>query len=397
METLEKAKTPDKKFNIGFLYVSDYLADDLNSILNLFKSVLGVEHWVGSVGLGVCGNSIEHIDEPAISALIGYIPDEEFCIFPPVRNESDAAEKALDTWMDKSSPMMVFTHGDPMTETNPAHLLAKLDDITGGYVVGGMTSSRTLNLQIAGKICEDGFGGVAFSDAILVSSMLSQGCKKAGGVHTITRGNEHTILEIDERPALDVFEDDIRAMTIKQTDMDPNQHNIEDGSIKQKRPLPEYIQEKFKGEVLAAMPVFDSDQESYLVRNIIAIDEDERTLDIAHMISTGDRIVFMYRDDASVRNDLCHSLVQMRERIIREHGYFNPKAGIYISCLARAFTDFSCAEERKKAGKEDRMPGGEMALIHDIIGDVPLTGFYAAGEINCAKQYGYSGILILFL
>ncbi len=396
LEDLEKAKTPGKKFNFGFLYVSDYLADDLTSILNLFKSVLEIDHWVGSVGLGVCGNGVEYIDEPAISAMIGYINEDDFCVFPPLKNDDDVAEKKLQGWLDHNMPMMVYTHGDPLTDTNPAHLLARLDDITGGYIVGGLTSSRTQHFQIADDICENGFGGVVFSENVAVTSTLSQGCKKAGETHTITKGSDHRISELDDCSALDVFENDIRIMTIKKTDIDPSQIRIDEGYLVDKSGAVKDTQDKTKGEVLAAFPISDSDQDSYMVRNIIAVDEDERALDVAHPVAKGERVVFVYRDDSTVRDDLCQSLKQIRARMQADNGTFAPTGGLYITCVARAFTDFSNNDNTKGMQAVTRAMGGEMKLVRDIIGDVPLTGFYAAGEINCGKQYGYSGVLILF-
>lgn len=38
-----------------------------------------------------------------------------------------------------------------------------------------------------------------------------------------------------------------------------------------------------------------------------------------------------------------------------------------------------------------------MKLIKDIIGDVPLAGFYASGEAAKGHLYNYTGILTLFL
>jgi small ligand-binding sensory domain FIST len=37
-----------------------------------------------------------------------------------------------------------------------------------------------------------------------------------------------------------------------------------------------------------------------------------------------------------------------------------------------------------------------LKLIGDLLGDVPLTGFYANGEISYNRLYGYTGVLTLF-
>jgi len=41
-------------------------------------------------------------------------------------------------------------------------------------------------------------------------------------------------------------------------------------------------------------------------------------------------------------------------------------------------------------------PSREMELIADRLGDVPLVGFYANGEISGNRLYGYTGVLALF-
>jgi small ligand-binding sensory domain FIST len=37
-----------------------------------------------------------------------------------------------------------------------------------------------------------------------------------------------------------------------------------------------------------------------------------------------------------------------------------------------------------------------MALLRAVLGDIPIAGFYGAGEISNARLYGYTGILTLF-
>ena len=40
---------------LAFLYVSEALAADLGSILTFLRSRLSLEHWDGTIGIGVCG------------------------------------------------------------------------------------------------------------------------------------------------------------------------------------------------------------------------------------------------------------------------------------------------------------------------------------------------------
>ena len=61
-----------------------------------------------------------------------------------------------------------------------------------------------------------------------------------------------------------------------------------------------------------------------------------------------------------------------------------PKAAVYYSCVARGPHLFGPNSE-------------ELKLVHEILGDLPLVGFYANGEISNNRLYGYTGVLALFV
>ncbi len=373
LEQLEQARTENDGFNVGFIYVSDHLCDDLSSILSLFKSVLEIDHWCGCVGMGICGNGTEYIDKPAISVMIGHIDSDRFCIFPNGDIDDGKAAKALEPWLNRQEPYVVLTHGDPVMDANPSSVLGNLEELVGGFVIGGLASSRSEHACIADNIGDSGVCGIAFSQDMNISCALSQGCAPIGDVHTITKSHDHTITEINAKPALEVFENDLRLMAMNK-DVKPSEEAAQD------------YEQLFKGEVHTAFLVKGSDRGEFLVRNLISIDEERKSICVAQSAQAGDRIMFVHRDNDTVKEDLSRTLCQLHERILKENGEFAPKGAIYISCVARAFSDF---------GNPDKT--GEMALVKEIIGDVPLAGFYASGEINAGRLYGYTGVLLLFL
>ena len=61
-----------------------------------------------------------------------------------------------------------------------------------------------------------------------------------------------------------------------------------------------------------------------------------------------------------------------------------PKAALYFSCIARGPNLFGQGSV-------------ELTTISDILGDVPLIGFFANGEISNDRLYGYTGVLSLIL
>ena len=60
-----------------------------------------------------------------------------------------------------------------------------------------------------------------------------------------------------------------------------------------------------------------------------------------------------------------------------------PKAGVYVSCVARGISLFG-------------EPGVEANVIRETLGDFPLVGFFANGEISRDRLYVHTGILTLF-
>ena len=40
---------------------------------------------------------------------------------------------------------------------------------------------------------------------------------------------------------------------------------------------------------------------------------------------------------------------------------------------------------------------GELKMIKDAFGDIPLAGFFCNGEISHNRLYGYTGVLTLFV
>lgn len=389
LEKLDAIRTESDDFNFGFLYISDQLADDTASIFNLFKSVLKIDHWVGSIGMGVIGCDQSLVDEPAISAMIGRFNPDDFCIFPDVDDEdADFSCKDALAWLEKRSSLLSIVHCNGASQTDPRENLMALEQDTGGFLIGGITSSRKAHLQIADRVLENDLSGVLFADSIPVSTTLSQGCEPIGEQHTITKCDGDTIFTLDDEPALDVLQKNLKTRMASKTGVDVSVYDTEFSQIENSDIVPEEFKTLFHGEVHVALPLSNSDQVDYLVRHITGIDVDEKSLSISEHIGTGDHLFFVERSAESVASDLSRTLVQFRKRIQNERGTFAPKGALYVSCVARAAGEMTGATERSYES--------EIELIRKIIGDVPLTGFYAGGEINNAQIYSYTGILTLF-
>ncbi|NNF97120.1 MAG: histidine kinase, partial [Halobacteria archaeon] len=228
------------------------------------------------------------------------------------------------------------------------------EQLGNGYLIGGLTSSDSHYYQIADDIVEGSLSGVVFTDQVQVVTGLSQGCSPIGPVHTLTESDHHMAISIDDRPALDVFKEDIGEVLARDID-------------------------RAAGYIFAGFPVKGSDTGDYLVRNVIGIDPENGLLAIGDHMHNGVPIMFCRRDGKSAIEDMQRMLQSLKDRLPGP-----PRGGIYISCLGRG---------RYLFGEDSE----EMQMIRDVLGDIPLVGFYASGEIAGHRLYGYTGVLTLFV
>ena len=340
--------------NLGFLYATEALANDLGSILAFLRERTRVQHWVGSVGLGVCGAGHEYFQAPAVSALVACWPEGAFRVFGPQTAGGRALAAAEAEWFAKTHPTFGVVHGDPR-DGRVVQTLAALSAETGLFLVGGLAAaSGAAPRQIAERVVEGGISGVVLSPDIAVATGLTQGCSPIGPVHRVTEARENIVMAIDDRPALEVFKEDIGELLARDL-------------------------RKVGGLIFAGIPVRGSDTGDYVVRNLMAIDAERQWIAIAERMAPGDSILFCRRDAASALEDLKRMLESLKRRAPRP-----PKAGLYFSCVARGPNLFAADSE-------------ELRTIRDALGDFPLAGFFGNGEIAHDRLYGYTGVLALFL
>lgn len=347
----------DDDSTLGFVYVTDMLAGDLASILTYLRQKTGVEQWVGTVGLGICVGGAtgvaEYFDRPAVVTMLAALPKDAFCVFPSIAKSVEQLSDGLRAWVGRTAPSIGLVHADPAHE-GMAGLIEELAAETTGFLVGGLTSSRAAAHQVAGRLTGGGVSGVLFSSEVPVLTGLSQGCTPIGRSHEISDCVDNVLIGLDGRRALEVFKEEIGA------DLAADLSSL-------------------GGLIHAALPIHGSDTGDYLVRSLIGIDPERGWLAIAGQVDPGDRVIFVRRDPKTAAADLIRMLEHLKQRLDRP-----PRGGVYVSCIARGPNMF---EES----------GAEMAMIRETLGDFPVVGFYANGEISFNRLYAYTGVLTLFL
>ena len=338
--------------NLGFIYVSDTLDEDLPLIADRLREDTGVDHWVGTIGFGVMVGGREYFDTPAMVALVGALDEDAFRVMSTIDTPGDPLPDEVMDWVARRNPMLGVVHADPRN-AYVGDILNSITDDTEAFLVGGLTASRGKQGQIADGLTEGGVSGVLFAEDVGVTTGLSQGCSPVGEIHEVTKAKDNILFELDGKPALDVFKEDIGDVLAR---------NLE----------------RVGGYIHAALPISGDDSGDYLVRNVVGVDPDNKLVAIGERISAGDRVMFVRRDGPSAMEDLHRMLADV---ISRSNG--TPKAALYYSCVARGPNLFGPDSEELKA-------------VQGALGDeVPVVGFFANGEISKNRLYGYTGVLTL--
>ena len=380
---------------LGLLYITDHYAPHAQELLDYVSAELPeVTDWAGTVGVGVAANNVEYFDEPALSVMLCDISPEHYRVFSGVAPLAQGGQGG-----SHFVPHTALLHADAQTPDVP-ELIAELAQRTvSGHVFGGLASSRQQVVQFArrgdgnmagqGKadgVFSGGLSGVAFDADVAMVSRVTQGCVPIGPVHTITSVDHHVALTLDDEAALDVL---VRDLNI---DLEQRQHALtkvratlvgltsaQDAAIKR------------TGE-------FD---DAVLVRHIIGLDSAQRAVAVAQPVEVGMRLTFCERNVAAARADLMRIGAEIREALEPEemtaelagvlsadtsaapHPARRMAGAIYVSCAGRGGPHFGG-------------PSAELHIVRRALGDVPLVGFFAGGEIAHQNLYGYTGVLTVF-
>jgi small ligand-binding sensory domain FIST len=342
---------------LGILYLTEPAAPLFEEIVGVLQRQTGIARWVGGVGLGICGAAGEIYDEAAAAVLIAAVPPEDFRVVAPTADPGSDIARRHGSWIEKTRPALALVHGDPRCPDLP-RAAVETATASGAFLVGGLVSHRCADPLLGragerGGLGKGGIAGLMLAPEVSVATALTQGCTPIGPVHTIDEARENVIMAIDGKPALAVFREDIG---------------------------PELAQDmrRLGGIIFAGLPVAGSDTGDYLVRNLLAIDPGRGWLVLGDEVAAGDPILFCRRDPESARRDLVRMVEQLAGRLSGP-----PKAGLYVSCIARGAALFGEA-------------GVETGLIREALGDFPLIGFFANGEISRDRLYGHTGVLTLF-
>ncbi len=338
---------------LGFVYMTEAFVPYAAEILAIARNRTGVSDWVGTVGIGICATGTEYFDEPAVGFMTCPLPAASHTVFSGNARPPRAGSK---TASGADAAYFAIVHADPHTPDIDELIEDMAGKVTSGYLAGGLSSSRGATVQFANAVVAGGISGVVLSSEVAIATRLTQGCTPIGARHAVTKAEGNIVVTIDNRPALEVMLEELGC------------------DLKGLRTA---ARDTFVGIVVPGAEVAGGGDD-YMVRNLVGIDPENKLIAIGDSVTTGSTVLFCRRDAQSARNDLLRMIYELKDDLTER-----PKAALYHACVGRGESMFG---ER----------GAELKLIREHLGDIPLIGFFANGEIARNRLYGYTGVLTLF-
>jgi len=361
---------------LGWCYLTEHLAPQAEAIIKGLKERLPGVAWVGAIGHGVLSTGVEYIDEPAVAVMVSTMPNDDFRVYsgrqplPPLRPGADFV------------PHVAQVHADASTMEAQDLLEELAQRTTTGYLFGGMSSTEGRQIHLAldplaahgtrnQGVWTGGLSGVAFTDRVHLVSRLTQGCQSVGPTRRITSADRNVIYELDGEPALSCLLKDLQlpvttALSVLQRDALPKVRNTLVGLTDQGSDMVDHDH------------ILGSDTR---VRHIVGLDPHRQAVAIGDEAREDMWLSFCHRNRDAARRDLVRICAEIREEFDPADGPSRPIAGaVYISCTGRGGNYFGS-------------PHGEMQIIQHALGDVPIVGMLASGEIARNHLFGYTGVL----
>ncbi len=361
--------------DIAFVFFSAHHRADALALVAAVSEDLLPSHWIGCSAGGVIGDGREVEERPGLSITAAHLPGVSVRPFrldegdlPDADAPPRAWEAALGTGPGERPHFIMLT--EPFSF--PA------DDFVRGLdyafpksaKVGGLASASAEPggnvLLVDGDVLRVGAVGVALTGAILVDTIVAQGCRAIGEPMRVTRARANFILELDGQPPLEV----LRALLPRLSDRD---QRLARSAL-------------FLGVSVDPLDDVPSDG-TYLIRNILGVSPDNGALAVGDEPRAGQSVCFHLRDALASAEDLDVHLDRYMSDVLAVPGAAHPAGALVFSCLGRG---------KNLYGRPDH----DTDAFREKLGAVALGGFFANGEIGMVRGtthlHGFTSSFALF-
>jgi len=343
--------------SLVFAFASGDYGEALDKLPTALAGLVDGGVLLGCSGEMIAGGGREIESGPAVSVLAAIMPESR--VEPFRVTFEPTADGLLTTGCpeelgDSDDVDAVFLLADPFS-SNPQSVFDRIaeqaDDksgagIRGVDVLGGMASGGRgpgeNHLFLGEEVYRDGAVGAVVRGPGQVNSVVSQGCRPIGPTLVVTEVEANVVAALGGRAALMVLQETIEGLTEADRQLIGNGLHL--GLA-----MSEYGDTFERGD--------------FLISNVIGVDRDVGAVAIGHRVRVGQTVRFHVRDAATADEDLVELLASHRRSARATQG------ALLFSCNGRGTRLFG-------------EPDHDASTIRRELGEIPLAGFFAQGEIG---------------
>ncbi|MQF70331.1 hypothetical protein FIM12_08380, partial [SAR202 cluster bacterium AD-804-J14_MRT_500m] len=341
------------KPDLLIVFASPHHAENFETIPKSLREHIYAANTIGCSAGGVIGNGKEIEQRHGLSLTGALLPDVEITPFrvddkdlPDLDSPPQVWEELTGADPSKDPSFLILT--DPFT-IRSENLLMGLDyAFETGVKIGGMASGGQFQgsniLILNDEVYRSGGVGLALNGNIVVDTIVAQGCRPIGIPMRVTKSDRNLLLELDDRPALDVLKELYGSQTERDQELVRNSLFLG------------VVMDEFKDEPQLG---------DFLIRNIVGMDPKAGALGIGELLREGQIVQFHLRDALTSAEELAYLLTRYTETENRG----DPTGALMFSCLGRGMYLYG-------------QPDHDTKLFRGAVGEVPLGGFFCNGEIG---------------
>ena len=319
--------------SLAVLFGSRSHADKAADVLNAVQEMVEPPALIGCVAQAIVAGRREMEDEPAVAVWLTFIPADSGGLLTGYR--FDQAEDDLHLLL-------------PDPYTFPTSLLVEHlnTDLPGTTVVGGLVSGGRgpggTRLFRDHEVFTSGLVGVRLP-GMHAAPMVSQGCRPIGHPYIVTGADGAAISELGGRPALQRLREIVAGLP-------PDEQELVSRGLHIGIVVDEHLAAPGQGD--------------FLIRGVFGADTSTGAMQIGEVVEVGATVQFQVHDAVGADKDLRLTVERAAAELPGR-----PAGALLFTCNGRGRQMFGVADH-------------DAAIIQDLLGGIPLAGFFAAGEIG---------------
>jgi small ligand-binding sensory domain FIST len=350
--------------DLVFLFASHHHAPAADEAIRAVQEALAPRHLAGATGEAIIGGSVEHEGVPALALWAGALPGASIASAHMTLAQTPDGFAFVGAPEIPAGAATMILLGDPYSFPADHFIERAAEDHPELLVLGGMASGASApgesRIFHGGTAHETGAVATVISGGLRVRPLVSQGCRPFGKRHVITRADRNVIFTLGGRQALEKLAEELRELT-------PEERSMLERGLHLGLAIDARKERHTRGD--------------FLIRNVVGFAREEGAIVITDVAKPGTTVQFHLRDAETASEDLEVLLGEAKTAGCR------PLGGLLFSCNGRGSRLFD-------------VPHHDAGSVARGLGDFPLAGFFAAGEIGPVGGrnflHGFTASIALF-